>query len=74
MLGFDFVLKKYAGFDAYLVGGCVRDLLLKKTPKDFDVITTANLNQVCMLLGCFRNMQGSNFFTPPSSDYPINLF
>ncbi|KAK1296277.1 hypothetical protein QJS10_CPB15g00242 [Acorus calamus] len=34
------------GFDAYLVGGCVRDLLLKKIPKDFDVVTTANLKQV----------------------------
>lgn len=34
------------GFDAYLVGGCVRDLLLKKTPKDFDVVTTAGLKQV----------------------------
>ncbi|XVF62281.1 hypothetical protein PTKIN_Ptkin08bG0204900 [Pterospermum kingtungense] len=35
-----------AGFEAYLVGGCVRDLLLKRIPKDFDVITTANLKQV----------------------------
>lgn len=35
-----------AGFDAYLVGGCVRDLLLKRAPKDFDVITTASLQQV----------------------------
>ncbi|GFQ05813.1 poly(A) polymerase i [Phtheirospermum japonicum] len=35
-----------AGFDAYLVGGCVRDLLLNKVPKDFDVITTAKLKQV----------------------------
>ncbi|KAJ8625669.1 hypothetical protein MRB53_034199 [Persea americana] len=34
------------GFDTYLVGGCVRDLLLKKTPKDFDVVTTASLKQV----------------------------
>lgn len=34
------------GFEAYLVGGCVRDLLLKRTPKDFDVITTANLQQI----------------------------
>ncbi|KAF4377671.1 hypothetical protein G4B88_006951 [Cannabis sativa] len=34
------------GFDAYLVGGCVRDLILKRTPKDFDVITTANLKQI----------------------------
>ncbi|EYU29621.1 hypothetical protein MIMGU_mgv1a0199721mg, partial [Erythranthe guttata] len=35
-----------AGFEAYLVGGCIRDLLLNKVPKDFDVITTASLKQV----------------------------
>lgn len=29
------------GFQAYLVGGCVRDLLLGRTPKDFDVATSA---------------------------------
>ncbi|KAE8701257.1 putative plant ubiquilin [Hibiscus syriacus] len=34
------------GFEAYLVGGCVRDLLLNRIPKDFDVITTANLEQI----------------------------
>ncbi|KAE8685956.1 putative plant ubiquilin [Hibiscus syriacus] len=34
------------GFEAYLVGGCVRDLLLNRIPKDFDVITTANLKQI----------------------------
>lgn len=34
------------GFEAYLVGGCVRDLLLKRTPRDFDVITTADLHQI----------------------------
>ncbi|KAL6645278.1 hypothetical protein ACP70R_016886 [Stipagrostis hirtigluma subsp. patula] len=46
------------GFDAYLVGGCVRDLLLKRVPKDFDVITTASLQQLkqkvsrrCMIIG-----------------------
>ncbi len=32
---------RHAGFDAYLVGGCVRDLLLGKLPKDFDVATDA---------------------------------
>lgn len=30
-----------AGFSAYLVGGCVRDLILNKTPKDWDVTTSA---------------------------------
>jgi len=29
------------GFDAYLVGGCVRDMLCGETPKDFDVATNA---------------------------------
>ncbi len=32
---------KKEGFDAYLVGGCVRDLLLGREPKDFDVVTNA---------------------------------
>ncbi|MCX7952327.1 MAG: hypothetical protein N2654_01660 [Deltaproteobacteria bacterium] len=33
-------LKKHS-YKAYLVGGCVRDLLLGKNPKDFDVVTNA---------------------------------
>ncbi|CAN8271250.1 unnamed protein product [Cochlearia groenlandica] len=37
---------KQQGFDAYLVGGCVRDLILHRAPKDYDVITTANLKQI----------------------------
>lgn len=35
-----------AGFKAYLVGGCVRDLLLKKTPKDWDIATSAKPKQI----------------------------
>ncbi|MFL0800779.1 MAG: polynucleotide adenylyltransferase PcnB [Agarilytica sp.] len=35
-----------AGFEAYLVGGCVRDLLLDEHPKDFDVATDATPEQV----------------------------
>ncbi len=34
------------GFTAYLVGGCVRDLLLGKHPKDFDIATTAMPQQI----------------------------
>ncbi|STY29249.1 poly(A) polymerase [Legionella wadsworthii] len=41
-----------AGFQAYIVGGSVRDLLLHKSPKDFDVATNATPNQVKSL---FRN-------------------
>ena len=35
-----------AGYQAYLVGGCVRDLLLNMKPKDFDVATNATPEQV----------------------------
>lgn len=34
------------GFEAYLVGGCVRDLLLDRTPKDYDIATEARPPQV----------------------------
>jgi len=37
------------GFQAYLVGGCVRDLLLKREPADFDVATSATPTQVMQL-------------------------
>ncbi len=37
---------KDAGFIAYLVGGSVRDMLLKKRPKDFDVGTNARPEQI----------------------------
>lgn len=43
---------KNAGFDAYLVGGSVRDLLLGREPKDFDVVTNARPEQAREL---FRN-------------------
>lgn len=35
-----------AGFQAYVVGGAVRDLLLKRTPKDFDIATDATPEEV----------------------------
>ncbi|MGC3874800.1 polynucleotide adenylyltransferase PcnB [Halomonas sp. GXIMD04776] len=41
-----------AGFDAYLVGGCLRDALLGKSPKDFDVATNATPEE---LRDLFRN-------------------
>jgi poly(A) polymerase len=40
------------GYEAYLVGGCVRDLLLERRPKDFDVCTNARPDDVRRL---FRN-------------------
>src|SRR3990170_8631463 len=35
-----------AGFEAYLVGGCVRDLLMDKKPKDWDVTTNATPEKI----------------------------
>ncbi|MDF1529722.1 MAG: polynucleotide adenylyltransferase PcnB, partial [Sedimenticola sp.] len=37
---------KNAGYQSYLVGGGVRDLLLGREPKDFDVATDATPEQV----------------------------
>ena len=46
------------GYEAYVVGGCLRDLLLGKKPKDFDVATNARPEQIqaifqrqCRLVG-----------------------
>ncbi len=38
-----------AGYEAYLVGGCTRDLLLGKVPKDWDVTTNATPEQIVPL-------------------------
>ena len=35
-----------AGFQAYVVGGAVRDLLLGVEPKDFDIATDATPEQI----------------------------
>src|SRR5262249_30473369 len=50
----DKILRRLArnGHTAYLVGGCVRDLLLGRTPKDFDIATSATPNEIKDL---FRN-------------------
>lgn len=43
---------KDGGYDAYLVGGCIRDIMLGLEPKDFDVVTNATPEQIKKL---FRN-------------------
>lgn len=42
------ILEK-AGYQAYLVGGCVRDLFLGRTPKDWDITTNATPEQIIPL-------------------------
>ncbi len=43
---------RYHGFDGYIVGGAVRDLVIGKTPKDFDIVTNAEPTKIKRL---FRN-------------------
>lgn len=40
---------KMAGFKAYLVGGCVRDLLLGRKPRDWDVTTNAEPKEIASI-------------------------
>ncbi len=52
------------GFEAYLVGGCVRDMVLSKKPEDFDVCTNAKPKEIADV---FKNHKtvftGSKFGT-----------
>ena len=47
----EYVIRKLLdnGFEAYIVGGCVRDMLLGKTPNDFDITTSAEPEEVISL-------------------------
>ncbi|WJX47889.1 hypothetical protein P8452_34528 [Trifolium repens] len=83
------MLKK-KGYYVYLVGGCVRDLILMQTPKDFDIITSADLREVmrtfawCEIVGkrfpiCHVHMDGiivevSSFNTSSSRCKPGRHF
>jgi len=48
-----------AGFEAYLVGGCVRDLLMEREPKDWDITTNAKPEQI---IGLFEKTVYENTF------------
>src|ERR1043166_4099202 len=71
-----------AGHKAYLVGGCVRDLLVARKPKDFDVATSATPNEIkstfrnCRIIGRrFRlahRLFGPETEDPRRRDFTIN--
>lgn len=46
-------LEKY-GYEAYMVGGCVRDSILGKTPHDYDICTSATPNEI---IATFSNQE-----------------
>jgi putative nucleotidyltransferase with HDIG domain len=48
-----------SGFEAYLVGGCVRDLIMNRDPKDWDITTNAKPEQI---IGLFEKTIYENTF------------
>ncbi|OGV39486.1 MAG: hypothetical protein A2020_03070 [Lentisphaerae bacterium GWF2_45_14] len=40
-----------AGYETYIVGGAVRDSILNRIPKDYDISTSATPNQICKVFG-----------------------
>ncbi|MDO8592147.1 MAG: HD domain-containing protein [bacterium] len=50
-----------AGFEAYVVGGCVRDLLMSREPKDWDITTDARPEKILEILpeGKYENVFGT---------------
>jgi tRNA nucleotidyltransferase (CCA-adding enzyme) len=60
-----------SGFEAYLVGGCVRDLLMDKEPKDWDITTSAKPEQIIALFEktVYENTFGTVAVMVPSFDH-----
>lgn len=42
-----------SGYDIFIVGGCVRDLLMHRTPKDWDLTTLATPDEIIDI--CIKN-------------------
>lgn len=52
-----------AGFEGYLVGGCVRDRLMGKTPKDWDITTNARPEQIQEVFASYKTVYENDFGT-----------
>ena len=44
------------GFEAYIVGGCVRDLILERNPKDYDITTSASPKETMELFKEYKTI------------------
>jgi len=49
------------GHDCYLVGGCIRDFISKKEPKDFDLVTNARPNRILQVFKKKARLVGQRF-------------
>ncbi|KKU55827.1 MAG: PolyA polymerase [Candidatus Moranbacteria bacterium GW2011_GWE2_47_10] len=52
-----------AGFEAYVVGGCVRDLIMDRLPKDWDIATSAKPENIVGIFGEDKTFYENKFFT-----------
>ncbi|MBY0328476.1 HD domain-containing protein, partial [Patescibacteria group bacterium] len=52
-----------AGFESYLVGGCVRDMVMGKTPKDWDITTNARPEQIQEVFNTYKTIYENTFGT-----------
>ncbi len=50
------------GYDTYIVGGAIRDLLDGKNPSDIDIATSANINQIKKLFKNHKLAEGGTYF------------
>ncbi len=64
-----------AGFEIYVVGGPVRDILLKRKVSDWDFTTNATPNQILKLFpkGFYDNKFGTVGISHPSSEFPYEI-
>ncbi|MES2014818.1 MAG: HD domain-containing protein [Patescibacteria group bacterium] len=64
-----------AGFEAYLVGGCVRDILLEKKPKDWDITSNATPEEIQKLFPetFYENVYGTVGVVGESEDPTLKV-
>ena len=60
-----------AGFEAWLVGGCVRDMLMNRTPKDWDIATNAKPEEVQSVFKDNRTVAENLFGTVTVLNMPV---
>ena len=72
-----FIIEKLEinGFENYLVGGCVRDLLLNKKPKDWDITTNAQPTEIQEIFpdSIYENQFGTVAVKTSSSDPTLKM-
>jgi hypothetical protein len=54
------------GHEAYIVGGCIRDILMGKEPKDWDLATSALPEEVIRMFNSFQREHKAPPLPPPT--------